>query len=70
MGEEASGVGPERKVRYVPTAATGVAGRASDNTLVKVVLGWEPTTGLRDGLAETYGWIRDQIVARATLGAR
>ena len=38
-------------------------GRNSDNTLIKAVLGWEPTTRLRDGLAVTYAWIRDQIVS-------
>ena len=51
--------------RYNLTAPTGVNGRNSDNSRIKAVLGWEPTTRLRDGLAVTYAWIRDQIVSGA-----
>ena len=39
----------------------GVRGRNSDNTLLREVLGWEPSTALEDGLAETYRWIDKQI---------
>ncbi len=39
----------------------GVRGRNSDNTLLREVLGWEPTTSLRDGLAPTYRWIEKQL---------
>jgi nucleoside-diphosphate-sugar epimerase len=35
----------------------GVRGRNSDNSRLRSVLGWEPTTSLRDGLVPTYGWI-------------
>ena len=66
--EEIAGVRLRR--RYVPGAPRGVAGRASDNTLIKALVGWEPSTRLRDGLAVTYEWIRDQMVARAGPGAR
>ncbi len=41
-------------------APQGVAGRNSDNTLIKRVLGWEPTTPLDQGLAATYAWIKTQ----------
>lgn len=41
----------------------GVRGRNSDNTLCKVVLGWEPQTSLEDGLAQTYTWIAGQVEA-------
>jgi len=41
-------------------APRGVAGRKSDNTFSKKVLGWEPDTPLDKGLAITYGWIKDQ----------
>jgi GDP-D-mannose 3', 5'-epimerase len=47
-----------------PTAPRGVAGRNSDNTLIRQVLGWEPSTSLRVGLERTYAWIHDQIMAR------
>ena len=39
----------------------GVTHRGSDNTLALQVLGWEPTTSLRDGLKQTYPWIKEQV---------
>ncbi len=39
----------------------GVRGRNSDNSKLKEVLGWEPTTTLADGLVPTYAWINNQI---------
>ena len=39
----------------------GVRGRNSDNTLIKQVLGWEPSTPLETGIAETYQWIEGQV---------
>ena len=66
--EDIAGVRLRR--RYVPAAPRGVAGRASDNTQIKAVLGWEPPTRLRDGLAATYQWIRDRVVSRRDLIAR
>ncbi len=50
--------------KYMLDAPKGVRGRNSDNTLIKQVLGWEPTTPLREGLAKTYAWITDQYKAR------
>jgi len=46
--------------RYDPTAPRGVAGRNSDNTMIHRILGWEPDTSLKDGLARTYNWIEQQ----------
>ena len=43
------------------TKPQGVRGRNSDNTLLQSVLGWRPTTTLREGLATTYAWIWDQL---------
>ena len=39
----------------------GVRGRNSDNTRLREVLGWEPTTSLEAGLARTYAWIESQV---------
>ena len=41
----------------------GVRGRNSDNTLIRQVLGWEPSTPLEVGLRETYAWIEAQVNA-------
>jgi nucleoside-diphosphate-sugar epimerase len=50
-------------------APRGVAGRNSDNALIRKKLGWEPSTTLDDGLRITYEWIRAQYYARKD-GAR
>lgn len=44
---------------------TGVSERGSDNTLLKQVLDWEPTTPLAEGLEKTYPWVRDQVLTKA-----
>ena len=62
MAEEIGGVKLERD--YKLDAPQGVAGRNSDNTMIKQVLGWEPNTPLRDGLAKTYAWIEQQYADR------
>jgi GDP-D-mannose 3',5'-epimerase len=41
----------------------GVRGRNSDNSRLREVLGWEPTTRLEDGLEATYRWIEKQVRA-------
>ena len=48
--------------RYQPTAPLGVAGRSSDNTLVRRQFGWEPSTPLRIGLEKTYRWIHGEML--------
>jgi GDP-D-mannose 3', 5'-epimerase len=60
--EEIAGVTLERS--YDLDAPKGVAGRNSDNTFIQSVLGWEPRTSLRDGMAATYAWIAEQFAAR------
>jgi GDP-D-mannose 3', 5'-epimerase len=39
----------------------GVRGRNSDNTKLRLVLGWEPRISLREGLAPTYKWIESEL---------
>jgi nucleoside-diphosphate-sugar epimerase len=58
--EEIAGVKLQRS--YKLDAPKGVNGRSSDNTLIKQVFNWEPSTRLRDGMEKTYAWIYDEIV--------
>ena len=39
----------------------GVRGRNSDNSRLRVVLGWEPKTPLAEGLEITYRWIEQEL---------
>jgi nucleoside-diphosphate-sugar epimerase len=52
------------------TRPQGVRGRNSDNSRLRQVLGWEPRTALRDGLAHTYRWIAAQCAAAQPMHAR
>jgi GDP-D-mannose 3', 5'-epimerase len=63
--EEIAGV--KLKRRYDLSAPKGVNGRNSDNTLIRKIFGWEPSTRLRDGLERTYRWIYDQMSKAKTL---
>ena len=56
--------GVKLKREYKLDAPRGVAGRNSDNTMIKEVLGWEPDTSLSVGLERTYSWIQDQYNRR------
>jgi GDP-D-mannose 3',5'-epimerase len=49
------------KRRYILDAPKGVAGRNSDNTMIRSILGWEPSTSLAAGLEKTYRWIERQF---------
>jgi GDP-D-mannose 3', 5'-epimerase len=49
---------------YDLNAPKGVAGRNSDNTLIRKILGWEPNTPLETGLKATFAWIKEQFEAR------
>ena len=62
LAEEIGGIELER--RYDLDAPKGVAGRNSDNAFIRQVLGWEPSTPLKDGLAKTYAWIERQYFDR------
>ncbi len=53
--------------RHLPAAPQGVRGRTSDNTRLRAVLGWEPSISLEEGLRRTYGWIEEQLAARAAV---
>jgi len=57
--------GVKLKRSYNLNAPKGVAGRNSDNTLIKKYFGWEPCTRLKVGLEKTYAWIYDEIKRNA-----
>ena len=60
--EEIGGV--KLKRHHDLNAPQGVAGRNSDNTFIKKVLGWEPRTPFKVGLKKTYQWIEKQYADR------
>ncbi|MGO8693872.1 MAG: NAD-dependent epimerase/dehydratase family protein [Rectinemataceae bacterium] len=62
IAEDIGGVKLRRT--YDPSAPKGVAGRNSDNTFIKQVLKWEPSTTFRAGLEKTYHWIEKQYFDR------
>jgi GDP-D-mannose 3', 5'-epimerase len=62
IAEEIAGVTLKRNYRL--DAPKGVAGRNSDNTRIRALLGWEPSIRLRDGMAKTYAWIEERYMAR------
>jgi nucleoside-diphosphate-sugar epimerase len=62
IAEEIGGVKLDR--HYQLDAPKGVAGRNSDNTMIRRILHWEPSTSFRHGLAKTYAWIEQQYLGR------
>jgi nucleoside-diphosphate-sugar epimerase len=59
------GIGGVKLTRsYDQDAPRGVAGRNSDNTFIKKVLDWEPSTLLKKGMKATYAWIEQQYKDR------
>jgi nucleoside-diphosphate-sugar epimerase len=63
LAEEIAGI--KLKRFYKLDAPKGVAGRNSDNALIQKLLGWEPSTPLRDGLEKTYRWIHEEMTRPA-----
>jgi nucleoside-diphosphate-sugar epimerase len=65
IAENIAGVKLNR--RYKLDAPKGVNGRNSDNSRIQEYLGWEPSIRLRDGMAKTYAWIREQYLAQSEM---
>lgn len=61
MIEKIAGIELTRK--YNPDKPQGVRGRNSDNTLIKLLYGWEPSISLQTGLEKTYEWIYNDIIS-------
>ncbi|CAF3301351.1 unnamed protein product [Rotaria sp. Silwood2] len=49
-------------IKHIP-GPEGVRGRNSDNTLIKKVLKWAPSTSLSQGLKHTYNFIKSELEA-------
>ncbi len=62
LAEQIGGVRLRRE--YKLDAPKGVAGRNSDNTMIRQILAWEPATPFKTGLAKTYAWIEGQYLDR------
>jgi len=56
--------GKKLRLKYDLSKPQGVRGRNSDNTKIKQVLGWAPSTPLRVGIERTYRWIEQHIRER------
>jgi GDP-D-mannose 3',5'-epimerase len=57
--------GIEVRRNYKLDAPKGVRRRSSDNTLIRDLLGWEPSISLREGMEPTYHWIYDEVTSRS-----
>ena len=53
--------GKNLRIRHDLSKPQGVRGRNSDNTLLRRVLGWEPSIMLEQGLVVTYRWIEAEL---------
>jgi nucleoside-diphosphate-sugar epimerase len=53
--------GKKLRTRHDLSKPQGVRGRNSDNTRLLRELGWEPSTGLEEGLRITYRWIENEV---------
>ena len=59
--EEIAGIKVDR--RYNLSAPQGVRGRTSDNTMMREIYDWEPTTSLLSGLTKTFEWVYNEMVS-------
>ena len=53
--------GKSLKKRYDLSAPQGVRGRNADLTLMQKALSFKPKVSLKQGIGETYRWIKEQI---------
>ena len=67
--EQINSAGVKLAREYDLAAPRGVNGRNSDNTRVRALLGWEPTTSLREGMRKTYEDIFKQMSSRVAFKA-
>ncbi len=56
--------GSSSEIGYAPLPVDDPAQRRPDIALARRELGWEPTIGVRDGIARTAEWFRSQLTPR------
>jgi GDP-L-fucose synthase len=61
----AAAVGGDLRVEWDPTRPTGERYRVADTTRARTELGFVPTVGLAEGIAETVAWYRAHAARRA-----
>lgn len=54
--------GKDIKIQYDTTKHGGPKSRIPDLSLIKKVLGWEPTTSFDEGISKTYEWMEKVLV--------
>jgi GDP-D-mannose 3',5'-epimerase len=52
--------GLDLRIENIP-GPVGVAGRSSDNTKIKEVLGWEPKIHLQEGMERLFEWVAEEM---------
>src|SRR5580692_998847 len=55
-------------IKHIP-GPLGVAGRTSNNDLIKEKLGWAPSALLYEGLRKLYAWVAEQVAKEKQDGA-
>jgi UDP-glucuronate decarboxylase len=53
--------GSSSGISYEPLPTDDPTRRCPDITLARTALGWEPTTGLRDGIARTIAYFEQRV---------
>jgi nucleoside-diphosphate-sugar epimerase len=61
--------GKQLRKRHDFSKPQGVRGRNSDNTRLRQVLGWEPSSSLENGLQVTYKWIENELRSTGRISA-
>ncbi len=57
-------LGSRSEIVHLPLPVDDPTRRRPDITVARTALGWEPTTGLRDGLARTAEFLADEAGCR------
>lgn len=70
LGLVCRAAGKKLRITHELNKPQGVRGRNSDNTQLRQVLRWEPSTSLEGGLEVTYRWIESELRRTGRIAAR